>query len=67
MIKILNQAQVDGENWYTIVCGQEEARYIRQSASQKQELHIVTSGTGKYFFDVHEHLYTVLKLIEESK
>jgi hypothetical protein len=67
MIKILNQALVDGETWYTVVCGVEEANYIRNSQSKKQELPIVTSGEGKYFFDVPESLCTVLKLIEEPK
>jgi hypothetical protein len=67
MIKMLNQAPVDGETWYTIVCGVEEAKYIRNSQSRKKELPIVTSGEGKYFFDVPESLYTVLKLIEEPK
>ena len=60
---ILDQAQVDGETWYTVTCIKEVSAWIRNQPKELQYSHIDKAWT-EYAnkFDIHEKLYTLLAL-----
>ena len=60
---INDQAQVDGETWYTVTCIKEVSAWIRNQPKELQYSHIDKAWT-EYAnkFDIHEKLYTILAL-----
>ena len=60
---ILDQAEVDGETWYTISCTKEVSTWLREQSQELQHSHI---DTNRYLFvtkfDIHEKLYTLMAL-----
>lgn len=58
---ISDQAQVDGETWYSVRCSEEVGTWLR---SQHKELQRESQDQrwATCYFDIHEKLYTVLAL-----
>ena len=60
---ILNQAQVDGDTWYTVKCTKEVSAWLREQSKELQYSHIDARWfTHTNQFDIHEKLYTLLAL-----
>ena len=60
---ITDQAQVDGETWYTIACDYEVSKWLRDQPKELQYSHIDKNWTiYNNKFDIHEKLYTLMAL-----
>lgn len=57
---ISDQAQVDGETWYTISCNYEVSDWLRTQPTEWRYEESTLSFWQK--FDIHEKLYTMLAL-----
>jgi len=64
-IRILDQAEVDGETWYTVQCKPSiVSGWVQEQDSNLWHRHINENYWTKHFnvFDMHEKLYTMLIL-----
>ena len=64
-IRILDQALVDGETWYTVQCKPSlVSGWVQEQDPNMWHRHINESYWTKHFnvFDMHEKLYTMLML-----
>jgi hypothetical protein len=59
--EILDQAEVDGEPWYTVKCNREVADWVRKQTTEQW----VTNNAWLYHennFDIHYELYALMRL-----
>lgn len=59
-ITVLAQAQVDEDQWYTVDVDPDVADWVRQQCSEHWYQH--PSNRFRPIMDVHEHLYTMIRL-----
>ena len=62
---VYDQAIVDGDTWYTVRCSRDAAMWVREHGVEHKEWyeHIDSKWmVHKNVFDMHEELYTYLKL-----
>lgn len=59
-ITVLAQAQVDDDQWYTVDVDPDMATWVRQQCHEHWYEH--SSNRFRPIMDVHEHLYTMLRL-----
>ena len=59
-ITLLDQAQVDEDRWYTVDVDPDVASWIRQQSKEHWYEH--SGRTFRSLMDVHEHLYTLIRL-----
>lgn len=61
--KILEQAMVDGDQWYTVGCTKEVSEWINTQPKEWRQEHIDDNWHFSLNrFDIHEKLYTLLAL-----
>lgn len=61
--KRLSGAMVDGEQWYTVHCNKDVAKWVRTMEQHKWQEHIDQRGyINMSTFDMHEKLYTMLAI-----
>ena len=63
--EVLDQATVDGATWYTVSCRKDVSMWVREHGIENKEWfdHIDSKWMlHKNVFDMHEELYTYLKL-----
>ena len=61
-IEILDQAEVDGEKWFTVKCTKEVGNWVRTQPKGQW----VSNNSWLYYennFDVHHELYVLMRLI----
>lgn len=59
-ITVLDQTQVDDDQWYTLDVDPAVATWVRQQCHEHWHEH--TSNRFRPIMDVHEHLYTMIRL-----
>jgi ABC-type dipeptide/oligopeptide/nickel transport system ATPase component len=59
-IAVLAQAQVDEDQWYTVNVDPDVAKWVRQQCPEHWYQH--PSNRFRPIMDVHEHLYTMIRL-----
>ena len=59
-VTVLDQAQVDEDQWYTLDVDPDVASWIRQQPKEHWCEH--SGRTFRSLMDVHEHLYTMIRL-----
>ena len=59
-ITVLAQTQVDDDQWYTLDVDPAIATWVRQQCSEHWYEHL--SNRFRPIMDVHEHLYTMIRL-----
>lgn len=59
-ITVLDQATVDEDQWYTVDVDPAVAEWVRQQC--REHWHECPGRTFRATMDVHEHLYTMIRL-----
>jgi hypothetical protein len=59
-ITVLDQAQVDEDQWYTVDLDPAVASWVRQQC--REHWYEYPGRTFRSTMDVHEHLYTMIRL-----
>lgn len=59
-ITVLYQTQVDDDQWYTVDVDPAVAQWVQQQCRDHWYQH--PGGTFRVTMDVHEHLYTMIRL-----
>ena len=59
-ITVLDQTQVDEDQWYTVDVDPAVARWVRQQCNE--HWYEYPGRTFRATMDVHEHLYTMIRL-----